>query len=71
MSRELPPITEPVTRAELMNILYREIYSARDILNEDNIRKLFKVIGIDYDKARTEAEANPMTDAEIIRLLYA
>lgn len=52
--RELPPITEPVTREELTNILFREVYSVRDQLTEDDVRTLLSSIGIDYDKARSK-----------------
>ena len=57
MTRELPPITEPVTREELMNIFCREVYSVKDILTEKDVRELLSSVGIDYDKARSEITA--------------
>lgn len=67
MNRTLPPITEPVTSAELRRLFLREVYSAKDILNEDNIKMLLSSIGVDYDQARADAEN--MTDAELLALL--
>lgn len=62
-------ITTPVTRSEVMNIFIREVYSAKDLLDEQTIRKMLTEIGADYDKARTEAES--LTDSEIIKMLQA
>ena len=62
-------ITTPVSRSELMNIFIREVYSAKDLLNEQTIRKMLTEIGVDYDKARSEAEG--LTDSEIIKMLQA
>lgn len=62
-------ITMPVTRAEIMNIFIREVYSAKDLLNEHTIRKMLTEIGVDYDKARSKAEG--LTDSEIIKMLRA
>ena len=67
MDRTLPPITEPVTRSELMNILMREVYSARNVLTEDSIRSMLRSVGVDYDKVA--AETKSMTDAEIHQIL--
>lgn len=67
MNRTLPPITEPVTRAELWNIFLRELYSVKDILTEDDIRAMLQSVGVDYDKAA--AEAAQMTDEDILRLI--
>ena len=67
MDRALPPITEPVTRTELWNIFLREVYSARDVLTESNIRTILHSVGIDYDKVAAELES--MTDAEIIQMI--
>ena len=55
--RELPPVTEPVTREELMNILFREVYSVKDHLTETDVRELLSSIGIDYDKALSKLTA--------------
>ena len=52
-----------------MNIFIREVYSAKDLLDEQTIRKMLTGIGVDYDKARTEAES--LTDSEIIKMLQA
>lgn len=57
MTRELPPITEPVTREELMNIFYREVYSVKDILTEKDVRGLLSSVGIDYSTAPSEITA--------------
>jgi len=62
-------ITTPVNRSELMNIFIREVYSAKDLLNEQTIRKMLTEIGVDYDKARSKAEG--LTDSEIIEMLKA
>ena len=62
-------ITEPVSRSELMRIFFREVYSARNLLDETAIRQLLTKIGIDYDEACTKAES--LTEAEIIEMLKA
>ena len=55
--RELPPVTEPVTREELMNIFYREVYSVKGKLTEADVRKLLSYVGLDYDRAQAEITA--------------
>lgn len=67
MKRELPPITEPVTREELNNILLREIYSARNLITKDFARDLLSAVGKDYDTEK--AAADKMTDAEILQMI--
>ena len=67
MKRELPPITEPVTREELNNILLREIYSARNLITKDFVRELLSSVGKDYDTEK--AAADKMTDAEILQMI--
>lgn len=67
MKRELPPITEPVTREELNNILLREIYSARHLITKDFVRELLSSVGKDYDTEK--AAADKMTDAEILQMI--
>lgn len=62
-------ITTPVTRSEIMNIFIREVYSAKDLLNEQTIREMLTKIGVDYDKARSKAEG--LADSEIIEMLQA
>lgn len=55
--RELPPITEPVTREELMNIFYREVYSVKDKLTEADVRKLLASVGLNFDRVQAEMTA--------------
>ena len=55
--RELPPVTEPVTREELMNIFYREVYSVKDKLTEADVRKLLSSVGLDFDRVQAEMTA--------------
>ena len=55
--RELPPVTEPVTREELMNIFYREVYSVKDKLTESDVRKLLSSVGLDFDRVQAEMTA--------------
>ncbi len=42
-------ITTPVSRSELMNIFIREVYSAKDLLNEQTIREMLTKFGVYYD----------------------
>ena len=67
MKRELPPITEPVTREELYNLFAREVYTARHLINEDFVRNLLSSVGKDYDTEKAAADA--MTDAEILQMI--
>jgi ribosomal protein L12E/L44/L45/RPP1/RPP2 len=62
-------ITTPVTRSEVMNIFFREVYSAKDLLNEQTIREMLTKVGVDYDEARSKAES--LTDSEILEMLKA
>lgn len=55
--RELPPVTEPVTHEELMNIFYREVYSVKDKLTEANVRELLSSVGLDFDRVQAEMTA--------------
>lgn len=55
--RELPPVTEPVTREELMNIFYREVYSVKDKLTEADVRKLLSSVGLNFDRVQAEMTA--------------
>lgn len=55
--RELPPVTEPVTREELMNTFYREVYSVKDKLTEADVRKLLSSVGLDFDRVQAEMTA--------------
>ena len=67
MKRELPPITEPVTREELDNLFLREVYSVRHLITEDFVRDLLSAVGKDYDTEK--AAAAKMTDAEILQMI--
>lgn len=46
MTRELPPITEPVTHEECINLFLRELYSVKDIMPVETMRKILAPTGI-------------------------
>ena len=46
MKRELPPITEPVSKEEVVNIFLRELYSAKDIMDDETMQRIFTEAGI-------------------------
>lgn len=67
MSRKLPPITEPVTRAEVWNLFLRELFSIKKRISPDELRKMLEAIGLDYDTKVAAADA--MTDEEMTELI--
>lgn len=46
MKRNLPPITEPVSREEVINIFLRELYSVKDMIDDKTMQRLFTESGI-------------------------
>ena len=46
MKRELPPITEPVSKEEVINIFLRELYSIKDSMDDETMQRLFDEAGI-------------------------
>ena len=46
MSRTLPPITEPVTHEETVNIFLRTIYSVKDSMDDETMQRLLTESGI-------------------------
>lgn len=69
MERTLPPITEPVSKKELWNIFLREVYSAKDLITEKEVREMLSSVGLDYDQEK--AKCNSMTDEEIFATILA
>lgn len=65
----MKPITEPVTHSELWNIFLREIYSARDLITETDVREMLSSIGLDYDQQKAKYEH--VTDDEILAMIQA
>ena len=41
MKRELPPITEPVSKEEVINIFLRELYSIKDSMDDETMQRMF------------------------------
>ena len=46
MKRELPPITEPVSKEEVINIFLRELYSIKDSMDDETMQRMFDEAGI-------------------------
>ena len=46
MKRELPPITEPVSKEEVVNIFLRELYSVKDSMDDETMQRMFDEAGI-------------------------
>ena len=46
MKRELPPITEPVSKEEVINIVLRELYSIKDSMDDETMQRMFDEAGI-------------------------
>ena len=46
MKRELPPITEPVSKEEVVNIFLRELYSVKDSMDDETMQRMFNEAGI-------------------------
>lgn len=46
MKRELPPITEPVSKEEVVNIFLRELYSIKDSMDDETMQRMFDEAGI-------------------------
>ena len=46
MKRQLPPITEPVSKEEVGNLLLRELYSIKDSVNDETMQRMFDRTGI-------------------------
>lgn len=44
--RKLPPITEPVSKEEALNIFLRELYSIKDIIDDETMQRIFTEAGI-------------------------
>lgn len=46
MNRTLPPITEPVSKEEVVNIFLRELYSIKDSIDDETMQRMFDKAGI-------------------------
>ena len=46
MKRQLPPITEPVSKEEVGNIFLRELYSIKDSIDDETMQRMFDEAGI-------------------------
>lgn len=46
MTRELPPITEPVTHEETINTFLRVLYEVKDSMDDETMQRLFTESGI-------------------------
>ena len=46
MKRELPPITEPVSKEEVINIFLRELHSIKDSMDDETMQRMFDEAGI-------------------------
>lgn len=46
MKRELTPITEPVSKEEVVNIFLRELYSIKDSIDDETMQRMFDEAGI-------------------------
>ena len=46
MKRELPPITEPVSKEEVINIFLRELYSIKDSMDDETMQRMLDEAGI-------------------------
>lgn len=58
------------SKAEAMRKLLSLIVTNADRITEDDVRTALASIGVDYDAAKEKELDDPLSDAEILNLIY-